>query len=350
MTDPEDGQIDCDRVKLQVLLGHDEHAHPLEQHTGCTGTVQTSLASGHGAEANVFAVFEATYTDEGGAGGAGALTGRQIEVLQPKQKQAEYFTATGRAPVSTGGGDAGVQREAGADTAGGGQSIAFIEDGDWWSVAPANLTNITEIRFRAASAAAGGRIEVHAGAVDGPVVATAAVPSTGAWQTYTDVSAPVTGAASGSLYFVARDPNGGTGSLFNVNWMDFVGRGVTENGPPVVTATATPATGTVPVTVAFDGTATDAEGDTPLTYAWDFGDGGSATTLDASHTYTSAGTFTATLTVTDSKGAKSYATVPVRVDAPDTSCFGARSDDFNGNSLDKARWTSVVRENQLYSL
>ncbi|MEK8109322.1 hypothetical protein NKG94_40925 [Micromonospora sp. M12] len=96
MTDPEDGEIDCDRVGLQVLLGHDEHAHPLEQHTGCTGTVQTSLASGHGAEANVFAVFEATYTDEGGAGGAGALTGRQIEVLQPKQKQAEFFSATGR--------------------------------------------------------------------------------------------------------------------------------------------------------------------------------------------------------------------------------------------------------------
>ncbi|MEU4551215.1 ThuA domain-containing protein [Micromonospora violae] len=350
VTDPEDGQIDCDKVQLQVLLGHDEHAHPLEQHTGCTGTVQTSLASGHGAEANVFAVFEATYTDEGGAGGSGALTGRHIEVLQPKQKQAEYFTATGRAPVSTGGGDPGVQREAGADSAGGGQNIAFIEDGDWWSVAPADLTNITEIRFRAASATTGGRIEVRAGAVDGPVVATAVVPSTGAWQTYTDVSAPVTGAASGSLYFLARDPNGGTGSLFNVNWMDFIGRGVTENAPPVVSATATPATGTAPVTVEFDGTATDADGDTPLTYAWDFGDGGTATTLDASHTYTSPGLFTATLTVTDSKGAKAYATVPVRVDAPDTSCFGARSDDFNGNSLDKERWTSVIRENQLYSL
>ncbi|MGC4767724.1 ThuA domain-containing protein [Micromonospora sp. DT44] len=350
VTDPEDGQIDCTKVNLQVLLGHDEHAHPLEQHTGCTGTVQTSLASGHGAEANVFAVFEATYTDKGGAGGSGALTGRQIEILQPKQKQAEYFTATGRTPVSTGGGDAGVQREAATDTAGGGQSIAFIEDGDWWSVVPANLTNITEIRFRAASAAAGGRIEVHAGAVDGPVVATATVPATGGWQTYTDVSAPVTGAASGGLYFVARDPSGGTGSLFNVNWMDFVGRGVTENGPPVVTATATPTTGTAPVTVAFDGTATDAEGDTPLTYAWDFGDGGTASTLDASHTYTSIGAFTATLTVTDSKGARSYATVPVRVNAPDTSCLGARSDDFNGNTLDKSRWTTVVRENQLYSL
>ncbi|MEH1167932.1 ThuA domain-containing protein [Micromonospora sp. CPCC 205539] len=350
VTDPEDGQIDCGRVQLQVLLGHDEHAHPLEQHTGCTGTVQTSLASGHGAEANVFAVFEATYTDQGGTGGAGPLTGRAIEQLQPKRKQAEYFTATGRAAVNTGGGDPGVQRETSTDTAGGGQNIGFIEDGDWWSLAPADLTNITSVRFRAASAGTGGRVEVHVGAVDGPLVASATVPGTGGWQTYTDVTAPVTGAGSGTLYFVARDPNGGAGSLFNVNWMDFIGRGVTENAPPAVTATATPATGTAPVTVAFDGTATDAEGDTPLTYAWDFGDGGTATTVDASHTYTSPGTFTATLTVTDSKGAKSYATVPVRIEAPNTSCFGARSDDFTGTSLDRARWTTVVRENQLHSV
>ncbi|MEU8188645.1 ThuA domain-containing protein [Micromonospora carbonacea] len=349
VTDPEDGTIDCDRVQLQVLLGHDEHAHPLEQHTGCTGTVQTSLASGHGAEANVFGVFEATYTDKGGAGGAGELTGRAIEQLQPKRKQAEYFTATGRAPGSTGGGDPGVQKETTTDTAGGNQNIGFIEDGDWWSLAPASLTGIDSIRFRVASEVQGGRIEVRSGTVDGPLVATANVPGTGGWQQFVDVTAPVTGTAEGTLYFLAKDPAGGTGSLFNVNWMDFIGRGVTENAPPQVSATATPTTGTAPVTVAFDGTATDAEGDTPLTYAWDFGDGKTASTLDATHTYTVPGTFTATLTVTDARGAKAYVTVPVKVEAANTSCFGARSDDFVGTSLDKDRWT-VVRENQLYSV
>lgn len=350
VTDPEDGEIDCDDVQLQVLLGHDEHAHPLEQHTGCTGTVQTQLAAGHGAEADVFTVFEATYTDQGGVGGAGPLTGRVIEILQPKRKQAEYFSDTGRAPNSTGGGDPGVQRETTSDAAGGGQNIGFIEDGDWWSVVPADLTEIDEIRFRAASAVDGGVIEVRAGAVDGPVVASATVPSTGDWQTYTDVTAPVTGAASGSLYFVAQDPAGGAGSLFNVNWADFIGKGVTDNAPPVVTATATPAGGTAPVTIAFGGTATDPEGDTPLTYEWDFGDGDTADTLQAEHTYRAPGNFTATLTVTDSRGARSYATVPVRVDSPNTSCLGARSDDFDGDTLNRDRWTSVVRENQLLSV
>ena len=350
VTDPEDGEIDCDRVQLQVLLGHDEHAHPLEQHTGCTGTVQTSLASGHGAEANVFAVFEATYTDDGGVGGAAPLTGRAIEQLQPKRKQAEYFTSTGRAPGGVGGGDPGVQREASSDPAGGGQNIGSIEDGDWWALSPANLTNITSIRFRVASANSGGRIEVRAGAVDGPVVATAEVPGTGGWQNWVDVTAPVTGTTAGELYFVARDPAAGQLALLNVNWMDFLGRGVTENAPPQVSAVATPTAGTAPITVAFDGTATDAEGDIPLTYAWDFGDGGTADTLDASHTYTVAGNFTATLTVTDSRGARSYANVPIRVDAPNTSCFGARSDDFLGDTLDRDRWTTVVREDQSYSV
>ncbi|GIJ39224.1 ThuA domain-containing protein [Micromonospora andamanensis] len=350
VTDPEDGEIDCADVQLQVLLGHDEHAHPLEQHTGCTGTVQTQLAAGHGAEADVFTVLEATYTDQGGTGGADPLTGRDIEILQPKRKQAEYFTDTGRAENGTGGGDPGVMREASGDSAGGGQNIGAIEDGDWWSVVPADLTEIEEIRFRVASATSGGVIEVRAGAVDGPVVATATVPGTGDWQTYTDVTAPVTGAASGSLYFVAQDPAGGSGSLFNVNWADFVGKGVTDNAPPVVTATATPATGTAPVTIAFGGTATDPEGDTPLTYEWDFGDGGTADTLQAEHTYAAPGNFTATLTVTDSRGARSYATVPVRVESPNTSCLGARSDNFDGDTLNRDRWSSVVRENQLLSV
>ncbi|GIJ26209.1 hypothetical protein Vqi01_13710 [Micromonospora qiuiae] len=352
VTDPEDGEIDCNDVELQVLLGHDEHAHPLEQHTGCSGVVQTQLAAGHGAEANVFTVLEATYTDQGGAGGAEPLTGRALHILQPKRKQAEYYSATGRTADSVGGGDPGVQKETTGDSAGGGQNIGFIEDGDWWSVEPANLTGIDAIRFRVASAGSGGRIDVRAGAADGPLVTSVAVPGTGAWQTYTDVTAevPANADAKGSLYFVAKSPSGATGSLFNVNWMDFLGKGVTENAPPVVTATATPTTGIAPVTVAFSGTATDAEDDTPFTYAWDFGDGGTADTLDATHTYTTPGTFTATLTVTDKRGAKGYATVQVKVDAPNTSCFGARSDEFDGTELNRDRWTTVVREDQSYSV
>ncbi|MDQ7904483.1 ThuA domain-containing protein [Phytohabitans sp. ZYX-F-186] len=354
VTDPEDGEIDCSKVTLQTYLGHDEHAHPLQSYTGCEGTVQTSLGSGHGADANVFTVFEATYTDEGGSGGANPLTGRAIEQLQPKRKQAEYFSATGKAPDGLGTGDPGVVRETTGDTAGGFQNIGFVEDGDWWSFDPTNLSGIDTLRFRVASGGNGGTIQVRTGAFDGPLLLTATVPATGDWQVYTDVSVdlPAPQASTGPLYFVARNNPGDTGGggLLNVNWVDFLGRGVTDNAPPVVSVSATPTTGTAPVNVEFTGTATDAEGDTPLTYAWDFGDGGTADTLNATHTYTAPGTFTATLTVTDARGAKAYGTVPIKVDAPNTSCFGARSDDFLGSTLDKTRWSTVVRENQLYSV
>jgi cytochrome c len=353
VTDPEESTIDCSKVNLQVYLGHDEHNHPMQSYTGCEGTVQTALAASHGAEANVFTIFEATYTDGGGSGGSNPLTGRAVEVLQPKRKQAEYFAATGKAPDGLGTGNPGVVKEATSDTAGGFQNIGSIEDGDWWSFAPTNLSGIDTLRFRVASGGNGGTIQVRTGAVDGPLLLTATVPATGAWQTYTDVSVdlPAPNTTSGPLYFVARNNPGDTGGggLFNVNWVDFLGRGVTDNAPPVVSVSATPTTGTLPLAVEFTGTATDAEGDA-LTYAWDFGDGGTANTLNATHTYNAPGTFTATLTVTDSKGAKGYATASVKVSAPNTSCFGARSDDFLGTTLDKTRWSTVVRENQLYSV
>ena len=121
VTDAEDGSteagtIDCDDVTLNVSLGHDVHAHELSEQQGCEGTFLTATDAGHGANANTFPVIEAVYTDEGGAGGAAAaLTGRDIHQLQPKRKQAEYFSSTGRAAGATGGGDPGVQTETTAD-------------------------------------------------------------------------------------------------------------------------------------------------------------------------------------------------------------------------------------------
>jgi cytochrome c len=351
VTDPEDGTINCDDVHLQSILGHDTHGHPLDQYTGCSGTVQTTLSSGHDDGDNVFAVFEASYTDRGGAGGARPLTGRSQAILQPKHKQAEFFSATGRVAGSTGNGTPGVQAETAADPQGGFQDIGFIEDGDWWSFDPVNLTNIDAIRFRAASGATGGTIEVRTGAPDGALVGSVAVPATGGWQTYTDVPLVLSGppTISGPLYFVVRKPTGSTNNdgLVNVNWVDFLGRGVTDNQRPEVTATATPNRGTAPLTVDFHASATDPDGDTPLTYQWDFGVVGAPrpSTPDASYTYTAPGSYQASVTVTDSRGAAAVEHVPVVVDSPPTTCLSGRSDDFLGSSLDRAKWT-VIRENQ----
>ncbi|TME69345.1 MAG: PKD domain-containing protein, partial [Chloroflexi bacterium] len=54
-------------------------------------------------------------------------------------------------------------------------------------------------------------------------------------------------------------------------------------------------------------------------YRWDFGDGSSSTTLSASHAYTAAGTYTATLTVKDDEGTAGTATRTVTVQTPQKS-------------------------------
>ena len=72
--------------------------------------------------------------------------------------------------------------------------------------------------------------------------------------------------------------------------------------PPTAVISSSAATGTAPLTVSFDGSGSTATNATLTAYNWSFGDGGSATGPKVSHSYTTAGTYTATLTVTDSKG------------------------------------------------
>ena len=74
---------------------------------------------------------------------------------------------------------------------------------------------------------------------------------------------------------------------------------------------ASPTSGAAPLAVSFTGGATG--GKAPYTYGWTFGDGGTATTQDPSHIYTTPGSYTATLSVTDSAAAKAGATVSIIV-------------------------------------
>src|SRR6185503_17808334 len=84
------------------------------------------------------------------------------------------------------------------------------------------------------------------------------------------------------------------------------------NRAPIATAGG-PYNGVEGSSVALDGSgSSDPDGDA-LIYAWDFGDGASATGAKASHTYADNGTYTATLTVTDSQGAQTAANVQVTI-------------------------------------
>lgn len=92
------------------------------------------------------------------------------------------------------------------------------------------------------------------------------------------------------------------------------GGGGSSNRAPAASFTATPSVGQVPLTVAFDASASSDSDGSIASYSWVFGDGtapGSGVTVN--HLYQTAGTFAATLTVTDNRGAAASMTRVITV-------------------------------------
>ncbi|MGY0065310.1 PQQ-dependent sugar dehydrogenase [Streptomyces sp. QTS137] len=211
VTDPEDGTVDCSKVKVSFIVGHDSHGHPQTSATGCTGTLQTLADGEHDPNANIFGVIDAEYTDKG-ANGQPELTTHDQHITQPTHRQAEHY-----------GDSAGVQ-VVNHSLAHGGRTIGHIDNGDWISFTPYALDNATKFTARVSSAGAGGTIEVRAGSPAGTVLGTAIVPVTGGWEVFQDVTTDLSDQPTGSttLFLVFK---GGTGSLFDVDEYSFTTSG-----------------------------------------------------------------------------------------------------------------------------
>ncbi|GII23142.1 carbohydrate-binding protein [Planosporangium mesophilum] len=202
VSDPEDGTIDCTAVTVTYILGHDSHGHPQTEALGCSGTIQTLVDGEHAADANVFGVLDAEYTDKGG------LTTHDRRILQPRHRQAEHFTTS-----------SGVQvvDHAGAN---GARTVGYIDNGDWIEFDPYALADAVRFTARVSSAGAGGTIEVRSGSATGTLLGSVAVPVTGGWETFQDVSTDLSGQPSGTtkLYLVFT---GGAGALFDLDDFTF---------------------------------------------------------------------------------------------------------------------------------
>jgi PKD repeat protein/glucose/arabinose dehydrogenase len=306
VTDPEESSIDCAKVVLQTQLGHDSHAHPLDNYVGCSGVAVTESngGDGHGPGQNLYTLLSAQYTD-GGANGAPELVGSTRAELQTKSKEAEHFD-----------GQSGIQVLDRA-TASAGKRVGDIDHGEWINFGPVNLRNIDSVTVGVASGSSGGDIEFRADSPTGQLLGRATIGGTGGWDNLVSPTVELTDPGrTTTLHLVFVNPNqtGGTPDLMALDWLRFNGAGVREQTDATVSASATPTTGTAPLAVAFTGTASPAPGRTISDHTWDFGDNSAVVHgASASHTYARKGTYTARLTVTDNLGATLSSTVVVTV-------------------------------------
>ncbi|MBK9246385.1 MAG: PKD domain-containing protein, partial [Burkholderiales bacterium] len=138
---------------------------------------------------------------------------------------------------------------------------------------------------------------------------------TGAWSGATSSTASVKTNASGVADFRSARIRASTGTRFtftvtgialsghaydatrNVESSDSITVGGAQ--PPTAVLSADRTSGAAPLTVNFSAAgSSDADG-TIASYAWSFGDGGTASGLTAQRVYSTPGTYTAALTVTD---------------------------------------------------
>lgn len=137
------------------------------------------------------------------------------------------------------------------------------------------------------------------------------------------LNAAFTGTLNAGTYFLTVGGTG-LGDPLGTGYSDYGSLGQytvtgtlgTPNALPTAVIAATPTSGTAPVTVAFSGAGSSDPDGTIASYAWNFGDGTTGTGVAVNKTYSAAGTFTATLTVTDNRGGTASATRVITVGAP----------------------------------
>ena len=112
----------------------------------------------------------------------------------------------------------GLETETTSDT-NGGYDLGYADNGDWAHYKNINFgSGVSAVNVRTASAGAGGTLEFHLDSTTGTLIATANLPVTGGWQTWTTVSTSVA-ATTGThdVYLVFKGGNG----IANLNWVQF---------------------------------------------------------------------------------------------------------------------------------
>ncbi|MEB8330272.1 PKD domain-containing protein [Flavobacteriaceae bacterium KMM 6897] len=255
VTDVEDGVIDCTNVNVIPSSGHLNHFHDELTINGCPRTLTLDIGNTHGVdgEMDIFYVLNTNFTDSGGL-----RAFDQIQ-LHPKRKEAEFFdTQNGTTIIPN------------TDSLEGGFEAIQVDNNGFISFSGRNLLNITSVKYKVASALSGGSIEFRVGSPAGTLLATTNVPSTGGLESW--VAVETTFADPGSkndLFFVFKNSSG-TQNIFNLNYVEFIGAGVSvDNSPPLVSSVQS--LGTSQVKVQFSEYVTQATAEQVSNYTIDNG-------------------------------------------------------------------------------
>ena len=166
-------------------------------------------------------VLSASYSDQG-HGAIGPLTARAQLRLRHPAVEAEHFShRAGNATLNS-------------ESATGGSFIGAIKAGSHLRFDGIDLADMQRVSLRVSSAGEGGFIELRAGSVDGPMLASTEVVPNGAWEDWYEIEIPITD-PGGPRPLIVRfhNPDGG-GGLMNLDRICFLreGQSLSDLLPP----------------------------------------------------------------------------------------------------------------------
>jgi cytochrome c len=152
-------------------------------------------------------LLNASYIDQG-ANGIDPLPGRSHITLRNPFVQAEDFDE-GNVRVAT---VTSIELYA---------YVSGINHNSYMMFRQIDLSKIKQLKYRI-QAQSGGKIQIHLGKADGPVISTLNVPASSGTAKWVEMPAPVEATAGiHDLYFVFTDPAGNKSNLFNIDWVYF---------------------------------------------------------------------------------------------------------------------------------
>jgi glucosylceramidase len=138
----------------------------------------------------------------------GAETGSTPAVAATAQMQGSSFSS-----------ESGLETESTGDSTGE-YDLGYVTQGAYAVYQNVDFgASVSQVTVRAASGGNGGTATFYLDSMTSTPIATATLPVTGGWQTWTNVTAAVSGAKGVRTLYVVL--NGATSSIANVNWFQF---------------------------------------------------------------------------------------------------------------------------------